>query len=123
MTVVGAYADPILPIGALGSALVVKLVNNALFAANIQLVAQAEQIANELGVDTPTLASVIQQSSGASYVMGLVTFMGSIDELVEGAGHYMRKDIDVVREVADGLGVDLGIIGRARRRARHLHAR
>ena len=51
-TTVGAYADPIFTIGALGSALVVKLVNNALFAANIQLVAQAEQIANELGVDT-----------------------------------------------------------------------
>jgi len=111
-TVVGAYANPILAIGALGSALVVKLVNNALFAANIQLVAQAEQIARALGVDTPTLASVIQQSSGASYVMGLVTFMGSIDRLVESAGHYMRKDIDVVREVADDLGVDLGIIGR-----------
>jgi hypothetical protein len=25
----------------------------------------------------------------------------------------MRKDIDVVREVTDGLGVDLGIIGQA----------
>ncbi len=109
--VVSVYADPILPIGALGTALVVKLVNNALFAANIQLVAQAERIAGELGVDTPTLANVIQQSSGASYVMGLVTFMGSIDQLVEGAGHYMRKDIDVVRAVAESLGVDLGIIG------------
>jgi 3-hydroxyisobutyrate dehydrogenase-like beta-hydroxyacid dehydrogenase len=111
--VVRAYADPILPIGELGSALVVKLVNNALFAANIQLVAQAERVANELGVDTPTLASVIQQSSGASYVMGLVTFMGSAEHLIEAAGHYMRKDIDVVRAVAAGLGVDLGVIGEA----------
>jgi 3-hydroxyisobutyrate dehydrogenase-like beta-hydroxyacid dehydrogenase len=110
---ISAYANPILPIGDLGSALVVKLLNNALFAANVQLVAQAEQVANELGVDTPTLASVIQQSSGASYVMGLVTFMGSVTHLVEGAGHYMRKDIDVVREVAAGLGVDLGVIGDA----------
>ena len=94
-----------------GSALVVKLVNNALFAANIQLVAQAEQIANDLGVDTPTLARVIQESSGASYVMGLTASMGSIRTLVDVAGHYMRKDIDVVREVVDGLGVDLGILG------------
>jgi 3-hydroxyisobutyrate dehydrogenase-like beta-hydroxyacid dehydrogenase len=108
---VSAYANPILPIGDLGSALVVKLVNNALFAANIQLVAQAERVANELGVDTPTLASVIQQSSGASYVMGLIAFMGSADRLVETAGHYMRKDIDVVRAVATGLGIDLGVIG------------
>ena len=108
---VGAYADPMLDIGTLGSALVVKLVNNALFAANIQLVAQAEQIANDLGVDTPTLARVIQESSGASYVMGLIAAMGSTRSLVDAAGHYMRKDIDVVREVVDGLGVDLGILG------------
>lgn len=108
---IGAYADPMAHIGALGSALVVKLVNNALFAANIQLVAQAEQIANDLGVDTPTLARVIQDSSGASYVMGLVAMMGSTRTLVDAAGHYMRKDIEVVREVVDGLGVDLGILG------------
>lgn len=108
---VGAYADPMVDIGALGSALVVKLVNNALFAANIQLVAQAEQIANDLGVDTPTLARVIQESSGASYVMGLIAMMGSTRTLVDAAGHYMRKDIDVVREVVAGLGVDLGILG------------
>jgi 3-hydroxyisobutyrate dehydrogenase-like beta-hydroxyacid dehydrogenase len=107
---VGAYADPMVDIGALGTALVVKLVNNALFAANIQLVAQAEQLANELGVDTPTLARVIQESSGASYVMGLIAAMGSTRTLVDAAGHYMRKDIDVVREVVEGLGVDLGIL-------------
>jgi len=110
-TTVTAYADPIFTIGALGTALAVKLVNNALFAANIQLVAQAEQIANELGVDTTTLAGVIQQSSGSSFVMGLVANMGSATALVDAAGHYMRKDIDVVRRVADELGVDLGILG------------
>jgi 3-hydroxyisobutyrate dehydrogenase-like beta-hydroxyacid dehydrogenase len=107
---VGAYADPMVEIGALGSALVVKLLNNALFAASLQLVAQAEQIANALGVDTPTFARVIQESSGASYVMGLVAMMGSTSTLVDAAGHYMRKDIDVVREVVGGLGVDLGIL-------------
>ena len=112
-TTVGAYADPIFTIGALGTALAVKLVNNALFAANIQLVAQAEQIANELGVDTATLASVIQQSSGSSFVMGLVANMGSSTALVDAAGHYMRKDIDVVRQVAAGLGIDLGVLGEA----------
>jgi 3-hydroxyisobutyrate dehydrogenase-like beta-hydroxyacid dehydrogenase len=110
---VAAYADPILPIAGLGSALAVKLVNNALFAANIQLAAQAEEIANDLGVDTPTFAKVVQQSSGGSYVMGLVAGMGSTKSLVDAAGHYMRKDIDVVREVADGLGIDLGILGQA----------
>ena len=110
-SVVAAYGDPIFPIGGLGSAQAVKLVNNALFAANIQLVAQAERVANELGVDTATLATVVQRSSGASYVMGLIAFTASTPALVEGAGHYLRKDIDVVRGVAGDLGVDLGILG------------
>jgi 3-hydroxyisobutyrate dehydrogenase-like beta-hydroxyacid dehydrogenase len=108
---VAAYADPIFLIAALGSALVVKLLNNALFAANIQLVAQAEHLANDLGVDTKTFADVIQQSSGSSFVMGLVAASGSAQQLIDVAGHYMRKDIDVVREVADGLGADLGVLG------------
>jgi 3-hydroxyisobutyrate dehydrogenase-like beta-hydroxyacid dehydrogenase len=110
-SVVAAYSDAIFAIGGLGSAQAVKLLNNALFAANIQLVAEAERVANELGVDTSTLATVVQRSSGASYVMGLIAFTGSTPALVEGAGHYMRKDIDVVRGVADELGVDLGILG------------
>jgi 3-hydroxyisobutyrate dehydrogenase-like beta-hydroxyacid dehydrogenase len=110
-SVVSAYGDPILPIGALGSAQVVKLVNNAIFAANIQLVAEAERIAKDLGVDATTLANVVQQCSGASYVMGLLSGVGSSKVLVDLAGHYMRKDFDVVSEVASELDVDLGIIG------------
>ncbi len=109
--VVAAYADPIFVVGDLGTAQAVKLVNNALFAANIQLVAEAERIGNSLGVDTKTLATVISRSSGASYVMGLIPFMGSVDDLVDAAGHYMRKDIDVVRTVAAELELSLGIIG------------
>lgn len=109
--VIAAYADPIFEIGALGSAQGVKLLNNALFAANVQLVAEAERVANELGVDTATLARVVQHSSGASYVMGLLTAMDSIASLVEVAGHFLRKDIDVVTDVARGLGVDLGLLG------------
>ena len=61
----------------------------------------------------PTLAGVIQQSSGASYVMGLIAGWARRATLVDAAGHYMRKDIDVVREVVDGLGVDLGVLGQA----------
>jgi hypothetical protein len=45
--------------------------------------------------------------------MGLVANMGSSTALVDAAGHYMRKDIDVVRQVAAGLGIDLGVLGEA----------
>jgi 3-hydroxyisobutyrate dehydrogenase-like beta-hydroxyacid dehydrogenase len=45
-----AYADPILATGALGTATKVKLVNNILFAANVQPLSDAARLAAELGV-------------------------------------------------------------------------
>jgi 3-hydroxyisobutyrate dehydrogenase-like beta-hydroxyacid dehydrogenase len=108
---ISAYGDPIVDIGALGTALVVKLLNNALLAANMQLAVQADALANQLGIDTTTFAPVIQASSGASYAMGVLSAMGSAQKMVELAGHYLKKDSDVVKQVLGDLGVDLGIIG------------
>ncbi len=48
--VLSAYADPILHVGALGAGQRVKLVNNALFAAQAGLVAAAVRLAGQLGV-------------------------------------------------------------------------
>jgi 3-hydroxyisobutyrate dehydrogenase len=109
--VVSAYADPIFETGALGSAEAIKLINNALFAANIQLAAEAERVGNALGIDTDMLAGIIQRCSGATFVMGVVANFGSTAALVDAAGHFMRKDVDVVTEVAAGLGIDLGLLG------------
>ncbi len=83
----------------------VKLVNNTLFAANIQLVAQAEQIANDLGVDTPTLARVIQESSGASYVMGLIAMMGSTrTRTMENVGRRVLRILLKYQHLHSGVG-------------------
>ena len=109
--VVAAYGDPILRLGPLGSAQGVKLLNNALFAAQIQLAGEVVRLAGELGVDAPTVAATIQRSSGASYAMGLVEMMGSIETLAEGAGPFLSKDVAVVRSVAAELGLDLGLLG------------
>lgn len=108
---IGSFGDPIVDIGALGSALVVKLINNALLASNLQLAVQAEAIAQRLGVETAVFAPVIQASSGGSYAMGLIEKMGSTEQLVKLAGHYLKKDSEVVKEVLGALDVDLGIIG------------
>lgn len=66
-----------LALGPLGSAQLVKLLNNALFAAHLQLVGDIERIAGDLGVDVARAAAAIQRSSGASYAMGLVESVGS----------------------------------------------
>ena len=109
--VVAAYSDAVFETGPLGSAQAVKLINNTLFAANTQLVAEAERIGRALGADPVMLARVIQRSSGASYVMGLLEQLGSTDAFVGLAGHFIRKDVDVVNAVAADIGIDLGLLG------------
>lgn len=114
--VVAAYGEPILFLGPLGAAQAVKLLNNALLAANLQLIAEVERIAADFGVDWPEAAAAIQASSGASRGMALVQGMGSVHALVEAGGHFLRKDVAAVIESAGELGVDLGELGAVNRR-------
>ncbi len=108
---VEAYAEAVFDTGALGSALAVKLINNTLFAANTQLVGEAERIGRELGADPAAMATIIQRSSGASFVMGLLPAFGTTQVFADNAGPYMRKDLAVVNEVAAEMGIDLGLLG------------
>ena len=114
--VVAAYGDPILNLGPLGAAQATKLLNNALLAANLQLVAEVERIAGEFGVDWPQAAAAIQASSGASRAMATVQAMGTVDALVEAGGHFLRKDVAAVIETASELGIDLGLLDTVNRR-------
>lgn len=110
---VASYADPILAIGPLGSALVVKLLNNALFAAQVQLAGEVERIANGFGVDMSTVAPAILQSSGASYALDVVARWGSVEKVAASAGPFLAKDVAVVDAVVSELGLDLGVLGYA----------
>jgi 3-hydroxyisobutyrate dehydrogenase-like beta-hydroxyacid dehydrogenase len=106
--VVGAYGDPIFEVGELGTAQAVKLLNNALFAGNLQLVAEVERLAGELGVDWAKAAAVFQRSSGTSRALEIVASMGSVQSLVGAAGHFLVKDVTEVVATAATLGIDLG---------------
>jgi hypothetical protein len=64
--VLDAYGDPVLHLGTLGSGQAVKLVNNALFAANIGLITAAVGLGNRLGIDERTLLSALQHGSSSS---------------------------------------------------------
>jgi 3-hydroxyisobutyrate dehydrogenase-like beta-hydroxyacid dehydrogenase len=108
-----AYADPVVPTGALGSALALKLVNNLLFAANAQLLAAATQLGTQLGVDPDVLLSALQVSSAGSRVAAHADHVGGMDRFEELAGPFLRKDIAACREAAAQAGVDLGLLGAA----------
>jgi 3-hydroxyisobutyrate dehydrogenase-like beta-hydroxyacid dehydrogenase len=110
-SIVAAYGDPILPIGPLGSAQAIKLLNNSLFAAQVQLAAEVERLAAEFGIEPAAAAGAIQRASGASFAMGVVERRGSVASVEASAGHYLQKDVGAMNDVAAELGLDLGMLG------------
>ncbi len=106
-----AYASPILFVGAAGNGQRVKLVNNALFVAQVGLAVDAVRLAGAVGIDEKTILAALQHGSGASRALAVVAGGRSVDAIAERLADLMSKDVGVVREVARGAGVDLGIIG------------
>jgi 3-hydroxyisobutyrate dehydrogenase-like beta-hydroxyacid dehydrogenase len=111
--VLSAYGDPILHVGPLGAGQAVKLVNNAVFAANIGLVAQAVRLGEQLGVSEEGLLAALPHGSAAS--MGLTVAAGrdSVATSARMLAEFLGKDIKVVREVAAELGATLGVLDAA----------
>lgn len=109
--VLSAYASPIVPVGAPGAGQRVKLVNNALFVAQVGLAIDAVRVAGAMGIDEAAILDALRHGSGASRALGIVANAGSVDAVAGRLGALMRKDIAVVRENADRLGLDLGVIG------------
>ncbi|WP_181783335.1 NAD(P)-dependent oxidoreductase, partial [Pseudonocardia pini] len=62
--VLAAYADPILPTGARGTALRTKLLNNLLFGAISRLTLAAVEAGRELGIDEAALLAALRAGSG-----------------------------------------------------------
>lgn len=109
--VLAAYADPVVPTGALGSALAIKLINNLLFAANAQLLAAATQLGDELNVDPGALLAALQVCSGRSGAASHAQRIGGIDRFAERAAPFLRKDVAACGEAAAQAGVELGLLG------------
>ncbi|MGA8330955.1 MAG: NAD(P)-dependent oxidoreductase, partial [Mycobacterium sp.] len=106
--VLSCYGDPVLHVGPLGAGQKVKLVNNALFAAHIGLLADAIALGAQLGVTESALLSALPHGSASSRVLDIVAARGSVSSFIDTAGEFVGKDIAVVRGVAAELGGDLG---------------
>ena len=106
----GAYANPVIHVGNLGDAMKVKLINNILFAANMQLAGAAQALGDALGVDRTLLADTLAHCSGASRAVAILG--GRPFDLMEaGTRPYLEKDVTVVAGIAAELGVTLGKLG------------
>ena len=111
--ILASYADPVVPTGALGSALAIKLINNFLFAANAQLLTAATRLGTQLGVEPDVLLATLQVCSANSNVATHAHRAGGMDRFEELAGPFLRKDIAACREAVAGSGVDLGLLDTA----------
>jgi 2-hydroxy-3-oxopropionate reductase len=108
--VLACYGDPVLHVGPLGAGQKVKLVNNALFAAQIGLLSGSVELGARLGVPESTLLNALPHGSAASRVLDIVAGGGSVASFVEMAGEFVGKDIAVVRRITAELGSDLGVL-------------
>jgi 2-hydroxy-3-oxopropionate reductase len=108
--VLSCYGDPILHVGPLGAGQKVKLVNNALFAAQIGLLSDSVELAARLGVEESALLTALPHGSAASRVLDIVAAGGSVASFVETAGEFVGKDVAVIRRIAAELGSDLGTL-------------
>ena len=109
-TVLGCYGDPILHVGPSGTGQKVKLVNNALFAGHIGLLAESIRLGELLGVPEPTLLAALPHASANSRVLSLVAAGRSIASFVVMSGDFIRYDVAVVRGIAAEVGGDLGAL-------------
>lgn len=109
--VFSCYADVITHVGPVGSAQAVKLINNVVLAANVRLMTDAERLGAAFDVPPDRLAEAIRHASGGSWVATQMATAGSAAALHGAYGPYLRKDLATVSEIAEAVGVDLGLLG------------
>lgn len=105
---VASYAATMLRVGEVGTATKIKLVNNLIFAAHVQIAESAVGLAERLGIAGTDLVAALRACSGDSYVFGKLRERG-VDVLGHSA-RYLRKDVAAVEEAAADSGIDLGLL-------------
>jgi 3-hydroxyisobutyrate dehydrogenase len=101
--------------GPLGSGQAVKLINNAVAAANAATLAQALLVASGQGLDLDALVDVMAAGSGASTMLSLKAGpMRAHDYTTLFKLEHMLKDVDLCLQEAQGTNVPFPAAGAAR---------
>jgi 3-hydroxyisobutyrate dehydrogenase len=99
--VFASYGDPIVRLGPVGAGQVTKLLNNAAFTAHLGVAVSLLALGQSLGVDQLRLADVISHGSGNSFALERVASAGgTLARIGEHAGHLLRKDVQLIVDVA-----------------------
>jgi 3-hydroxyisobutyrate dehydrogenase-like beta-hydroxyacid dehydrogenase len=105
-----SYASPVMFAGPVGNGQRIKLINNALFVAQVGLAVDAVRLAGSIGITEEQILAAIQHGSGGSRALSSVAWIGT-GAVGTRFAEFMSKDITTVRAVAERSGADLGLIG------------
>lgn len=101
-----AMGNLVVHVGEIGQGEMVKLINNALGAANAAAVAEALVLASATGVDLDALVQVVQTGAGASAQMGMKSHaMREHDFTTLFKTDHLLKDVRLCLEEAQAAGV------------------
>ena len=100
-----AYGAPILQLGGVGRGQVAKVLNNLVFTAQVAVALDTFAFADGLGLDRDALAEVLASGSGGSRAAALMAQMGFDTSGMAQAVPLLRKDVDIVLELAAAAGV------------------
>jgi 3-hydroxyisobutyrate dehydrogenase-like beta-hydroxyacid dehydrogenase len=100
--------NPVVHVGPLGSGQLSKLVNNLLMTAHLALADDALALAASLGIDRAAFVEVVSRGSGSSFAFATLARLGSLSALAGVGADNLRKDVDIVSELARQQGARPG---------------
>jgi 3-hydroxyisobutyrate dehydrogenase-like beta-hydroxyacid dehydrogenase len=103
-----AFASTVVHLGPVGAGQVAKLLNNALFAANVALADDALTLGESLGIDACELERFLETGSSRSYALGIAARFRTSDETRRAATPALAKDVrNLAAETDDAKGAHL----------------
>jgi 3-hydroxyisobutyrate dehydrogenase-like beta-hydroxyacid dehydrogenase len=91
------FGNPVLHVGPLGAGQEAKLLNNAVFVAQLALAADVFDLAASRHLDREAVATILANASGRSYAAELVAGSGyNLDDLAAVAGQLLAKDVGIL---------------------------
>jgi 3-hydroxyisobutyrate dehydrogenase len=99
--VLETFGDPVLHLGPLGSGQEAKILNNALFAAQLAVAAEVFALAAARHLDQQAVATILSNGSGRSYAAEVVAGSGfGLEALAPFAGELLAKDVGILVDLA-----------------------
>jgi 3-hydroxyisobutyrate dehydrogenase-like beta-hydroxyacid dehydrogenase len=116
-----SFGNPVVHVGPVGSAQLVKLVNNTLLAANMTLADDALTIGQMLGVTPEAMHQVLRLGSGRSFALDVLFGARASAEVRQRAREPLEKDVhalatDAAVSEVEGVAAILDAAGEAIRR-------